>query len=114
MIEQLGGRLTVVGLACASLGILLSTRGSMGAAPLPLGLMGLVLAAAFGGWLIWRQASVSRVALLLFSLGVALVAVQDFLRPGVSRAHDLQHHAWALWSLWECVLDGDLCVKCQI
>jgi hypothetical protein len=43
---------------------------------------------------------------LLFA-AFGLVAVQDFLRPGVTHGHDIQHHAWAYWSLWRCVLDGD-------
>ncbi|MCO4772678.1 MAG: hypothetical protein KDA24_21785, partial [Deltaproteobacteria bacterium] len=40
-------------------------------------------------------------------LALALVAAQDFLRPGITYGHDIPHHSWAIWSLWRCVLDGD-------
>jgi len=46
--------------------------------------------------------------LVALFLALGLVAIQDFLRPGVTHGHDIQHHAWAYWSLWRCVLDGDL------
>jgi hypothetical protein len=45
-------------------------------------------------------------AAAIVALGV--IAAQDHLRPGVTMGHDITYHSWALWSLWRCVLDGDL------
>ncbi len=41
-------------------------------------------------------------------LALALVAGQDYLRPGVTWGHDIGYHAWALFTTWRSVLDGDL------
>lgn len=45
------------------------------------------------------------VVLLLATLG--LVAGQEAWKAGYIRGHDIRYHAWAVWSLWRCVLDGD-------
>ena len=87
-----------------------TTEGQPGVPPTALGLgaLGLLAAAtAAAGWLDRVGPRTRGVLLLGWSLAVGLVAAQDFLRPGITRGHDLEAHAWALWSLWRCVLDGD-------
>ncbi len=83
-----------------------TTRGHMGAPPAVAGLVagGLVVGVA-GLWALRGARTRWAVVALVGALG--LVAAQDFLRPGVTYGHDIPHHAWALWSLWRCVLDGD-------
>ena len=97
-----------LGLALGCLGILVTSRGEVGAPPEVLGMLALGLLPLFGLALLRVPRLWSPSTLALFCFLLAGVAVQDFLRPGVTRAHDLQHHAWAYWSLYECILDGDL------
>lgn len=90
----------------------LTTEAKMGVPPTTLGLLGLVAAVlvavaagAFGERLgPWGRRAAVGAALL----GLALAAAQEALRPGLIWGHDITHHAWALWSLWRCVLEGDL------
>ncbi len=67
-----------------------------------------VLVAVLGGVFLERLTGRARaIGLFVLLLGLGLVAAQAWLRPGVPWGHDITHHAWALWSLWRCVLEGD-------
>ncbi|MEE2830437.1 MAG: hypothetical protein VX498_14710 [Myxococcota bacterium] len=102
--------LLVVAVLGASLGGVLCTESSMGVPPLPLGLLALgavvVFAVVLGRAGEAGRARTAGTLILLVLLGV--VAGQEFLRPGIARGHDVTHHAWAYWSLWRSVLDGDV------
>jgi hypothetical protein len=99
-------------LVAAGIGAWATTQGDPGVPPTTLGVLALgavaLATAAVGGLPALGRPPVRRAVLVCWGLAVASVAAQDFLRPGITRGHDLEPHAWALWSLWRCVLDGDL------
>jgi hypothetical protein len=88
-----------------------TTEFEMGVPAGALGMLALgvvVLAAVVGGVFLERLTGTARaVGLSILLLGLGVVAAQAYLRPGVPWGHDITHHAWALWSLWRCVLEGD-------
>jgi len=103
-------RTWIVALAAAAGVALLTTRGSMGVAPTAFGLgalAGVVLLLA-GLARVESQGRVAAAATVLGLVALGLVAAQDHYRPGVSMGHDITYHTWSIWSLWRCVLDGDL------
>ena len=53
------------------------------------------------------QGRLARLAVPAGLLALALVASQDFLRPGITWGHDIGYHSWALFTTWRSVLDGD-------
>lgn len=96
-------RLAVWGAALlvALVGALLCTSRSMGVPPAAWGLAGLALAC------LGVVLAVRRHWLAVALCALALAASHDFLRPGITFGHDIPHHAWAVWSLWRGVLEGD-------
>ena len=109
-----GRRALAVWFAAVAAGLALAiatTEFSMGAPPSTLGMVGLAAVVLGFGALALLGEGTGRgrrlaVAGGLIALGV--VGAQDYLRPGVVFAHDLLYHAWALFSTWRSVLDGDL------
>ena len=88
-----------------------TTEFSMGVPPTSAGLVALallVVGLAALGLLPDRAGSrLARLAVPAGLLALALVASQDFLRPGITWGHDIGYHAWALFTTWRSVLDGD-------
>lgn len=80
-----------------------TTEGVVGVPPAPEGLVALAVAV-----LLVAASSRWRVLVLPALVALAVVAAQDFLRPGVTLGHDLTPHSWAIYSTWRSVLDGDL------
>ncbi len=92
---------------------LYTSEGQMGVPPTSVGLIALALVMSLTLYCAWRLEAMGltrRGGLLLTVtlLALGVVAAQDFLRPGVTHGHDVSYHLWALWSVWRCVLDGDL------
>ena len=86
-------------------GAIATSQFSMGAPPTTIGLVGLAVAVLLTAAAAWRDDGRLAVAALVL---LGIVVGQDYLRPGVSFAHDLLYHAWALYTTWLSVLDGDL------
>jgi len=105
------GAVWVLAFAAAAGLAFATTEFEMGVPPAAFGMLALgfvVLAAVVGGVLLEGLSARARaIGLFALLLGLGLVAAQAWLRPGVPWGHDITHHAWALWSLWRCVLDGD-------
>lgn len=98
------------GLGVASVLAFATTRGTMGVPPTTLGLAALVgvVLVLTGLASVERTGRAWSVATALTLVALGAVAAQDHFRPGVSMGHDITYHAWSIWSLWRCVLDGDL------
>jgi len=103
-------RIWIVAVAGACAAALATTTGRMGVPPTLPGLVALAGVVALLGALAATRGSGRGAALATFVGLVALgvVAAQDHYRPGVSMGHDITYHTWSIWSLWRCVLDGDL------
>ena len=90
---------------------LITTEFEMGVPPTNLGLAALAaVVAALTALALLPERPRGRAARLALPAGLialALVAGQDFLRPGISWGHDIGYHAWALFTTWRSVLDGD-------
>lgn len=108
-----GSRAAAIWFAAIALGVavaIATTEFTMGAPPSTGGMVALgAVVLGFGALALLgdragRGAS-ALTAIALVALGV--VGAQDFLRPGVVFAHDLLYHAWALFTTWRSVLDGD-------
>lgn len=100
------GGLLVAGILVA----VATTEFAPGVPPTALGLAGLGVVVALLAALAAAEERVGRARPWLVGLGLGLlglVVAQDFLRPGIVYAHDLNHHVWGLYGTWRSVLDGD-------